>query len=247
VVCEQLADRPAFDPVLADQLGRGELAARGGHPDAGGRLRREHPGCPQQLVEVPSRAAVAFDRPHRSRQLQAVVSGDVTDHAALADNAKHGIQIRVALGDPDCDAVAERGREEGIGDAISAKIRNALTLYHPLTVSANVEIRLHETVLYNSIDRADDQFLVNQDAYGVPAARAPALSFRSAESRDIATGYPDSFERVWTASDHPIQDRRFQANPPEALVSARRKGIRPTEPAQSVNQPARVCVPYRSV
>src|SRR5271157_4327268 len=84
VVRQQLADRPALDAVLADQLGRGELAAGGEHPDAGRSFRREHPGCPQQLVEVHSLAAgLALDRPHHASPLQAVAGGDVADEPAL--------------------------------------------------------------------------------------------------------------------------------------------------------------------
>jgi hypothetical protein len=53
-----------------------------------------------------------------------------------------------------------------------AKIRNALTLYRPLCVVENIEIHLHQTILYNSIYRVDDQLFVNQHTYGTPAARA---------------------------------------------------------------------------
>ncbi len=75
----------------------------------------------------------------------------------LADKGRSGITVRIALGDPDGPNVAERGEEEGIGDAMSAKIRNALDLYRSLGAVQNIEIRLHRTVLYNSIYRADDQ------------------------------------------------------------------------------------------
>ena len=40
---------------------------------------------------------------------------------------------------------------------MAAKIRNALMLYRPLCAAENIEIRLHRTVLYNSIYRADEQ------------------------------------------------------------------------------------------
>ena len=50
--------------------------------------------------------------------------------AIIADKAKSGVGVRLALGDPDSANVALRGQEEGIGDAMPAKIRNALTLYH---------------------------------------------------------------------------------------------------------------------
>ena len=117
----------------------------------------------------------------------------------LADKGRTGVTVRIALGDPDGPHTAQRGEEEGIGDAMPAKIRNALTLYRPLTTVQNIEIRLHRTVLYNSIYRADDQLLVNQHTYGIPATEAPVLCL-SNTSGEMATLYLDSFERVWAGS-----------------------------------------------
>ena len=117
----------------------------------------------------------------------------------LSDRARAGVSVRIALGDPDGPNVAERG-EEGIGDAMPAKIRNALTLYRPLGTVQNIEIRLHRTMLYSSIYRADNQLLVNQHAYGIPAAQAPIFGLSRTDSGDMATLYLDSFERVWASS-----------------------------------------------
>ena len=50
----------------------------------------------------------------------------------LADKARAGVRIRVLLGDPDSPQVAERGADEGIDEAVAAKIRNVLILYRPL-------------------------------------------------------------------------------------------------------------------
>jgi transcriptional regulator with XRE-family HTH domain len=119
----------------------------------------------------------------------------------LADKANNGLTVRIALGDPDSLNVARRGEEEGIGDAMPAKIRNALTLYRPLLASKNVEIRLHQTVLYNSIYRADDLLFVNQHVYGIPAAHAPVFCLRNSENGDMVTAYLDSFKRVWTSAE----------------------------------------------
>ncbi len=80
----------------------------------------------------------------------------------LAEKGRARVTVRIALGDPDGPHAAQRGEEEGIGDAMAAKIRNALMLYRPLGAVQNIELRLHRTVLYNSIYRADGQFLVNQ-------------------------------------------------------------------------------------
>ena len=121
----------------------------------------------------------------------------------LADKGRAGVTVRIALGDPDGPHAAERGEEEGIGDAMPAKIRNALTLYRPLTKVQNVEIRLHRTVLYNSIYRADSQLMVNQHTYGIPAAQAPVFCLCDTGSGKMASLYCDSFERVWARSTPP--------------------------------------------
>lgn len=121
---------------------------------------------------------------------------DVRLVKALADRARAGVLVRLLVGDPDSPAVADRGAEEGIADAMPAKIRNALVHYRPL-VREGVEIRLHRTVLYNSLYRADDELLVNTHVYGVPAARAPVLHLDAGPGSDIATTYLDSFERIW--------------------------------------------------
>ena len=118
----------------------------------------------------------------------------------LADKGRAGVTVRIALGDPDGPNVAERGEEEGIGDAMAAKIRNALTLYRPLGAVENIEIRLHRTVLYNSIYRADDQLMVNQHTYGIPAAQAPVFCLTQHRQRRDGRLYLDSFERVWAGS-----------------------------------------------
>ena len=118
----------------------------------------------------------------------------------LADKARAGVSVRIALGDPEGPNVAERGEEEGIGDAMAAKVRNALTLYRPLGEVENVEIRLHRTVLYNSIYRADDQLLVNQHTYGMPAAQSPVSCLSNADSGEMTALYLDSFERVWASA-----------------------------------------------
>jgi transcriptional regulator with XRE-family HTH domain len=116
----------------------------------------------------------------------------------IADKAGRGVTVRILLGDPDSPKVSERGADEGIGESMAAKIRNSLVLYQPLHDLENVEIRLHDTVLYNSIYRADDDLLINPQAYGIAAAHAPVLHLRRAGNGDMATTYLDSFERVWS-------------------------------------------------
>jgi hypothetical protein len=101
------------------------------------------------------------------------------------------------LGDPASPQVADRGADEGVDDAMGAKIRNAVVLYRSLTGAEGVELRFHKTILYNSIYRGDDQLLVNTHIYGVPAFRAPVWHLRKVAGGEITAIYLDSFERVW--------------------------------------------------
>jgi lambda repressor-like predicted transcriptional regulator len=124
----------------------------------------------------------------------------------LADKARAGVRVRILLGDPDCPQVAERGADEGVDDAMAAKIRNALVLSRVLRGTDGAEFRFHQTILYNSIYRGDDHLLVNTHVYGVPAAQAPVWHLRKIAGGEVAATYLDSFERVWDTAV-PITER----------------------------------------
>jgi hypothetical protein len=128
------------------------------------------------------------------------IAEDVSPIRLLTRKAASGVGVRLLLGDPDSPHVAERGDEEGIDGAMAAKIRNALVLYRSLSEVDGVEIRLHRTVLYNSLYRADDDLLVNPHVYGVSAAFAPVLHLRRQDESPIMGTYLASFERVWKSA-----------------------------------------------
>ena len=179
-------------------------------PDAGGLLAAR--SRPEELGTVyPHRWAVPreawvrlFGSAEREIAILAYSALFIAEDAGilriLADKGRAGVTVRIALGDPNGPHAVERGEEEGIGDAMPAKIRNALTLYRPLGAVQNIEIRLHRTVLYNSIYRADGQFLVNQHTYGIPAAQAPLFCLCDADGNEMVSLYLDSFERVWASA-----------------------------------------------
>lgn len=115
----------------------------------------------------------------------------------LAARARAGVRVRILLGKPDSPHVAERGADEGIANAIPAKIKNALALYRPVTRADTAEIRLHSTTLYASIYRADDDLLINTHTYGSTASHAPVIHVHHAVPGDMAETYLTSFEQVW--------------------------------------------------
>jgi hypothetical protein len=118
----------------------------------------------------------------------------------LGDKAHDGVSVRILLGDPDSPEVTQRGADEGVGDAMAARIRNTLVLLRPLVDVPGVEIRLHRTTLYNSIYRADEDLLVNPHIYGQPASTAPIHHVRRAGDGTLAATYIESFERVWNSA-----------------------------------------------
>lgn len=118
----------------------------------------------------------------------------------LTDKARAGVRVRVLLGDPDSPLVAQRGAEEGVDDALTSKIRDAIVSHRPLGDVPGTEIRLHQTVLYTSMCRADDELLVNPHVYGVSGAQAPVLHLRRSADAHMVTNYLDTFEHVWNGA-----------------------------------------------
>jgi hypothetical protein len=62
-----------------------------------------------------------------------------------------------------------------------------------------VEIRLHDTPLYNSIYRFDDDMLINTHVYGILAAYTPVLRIRRVDGAYFNT-YLESFNQVWAGA-----------------------------------------------
>jgi hypothetical protein len=118
----------------------------------------------------------------------------------LCRQAESGTRIRFLLGDPHCDAVARRGAEEGIGDAISAKIQNVLSFFEAHADHGCIDLRLHQTTLYTSIYRFDRDMLVNHHVLGLPGAHAPVMHLRQLDWGDLFTTYTAAFERVWSTA-----------------------------------------------
>jgi hypothetical protein len=118
----------------------------------------------------------------------------------LADRIRAGVSIRLCFRNPIGDAVAVRDREEGLSGTLAAKIRASLTYYRELAERDGCEIRLHDTTLYASMFRYDDQLLANPHLYGEPASLNPTFHFRKLDGGTLFAHYLGSFERVWATA-----------------------------------------------
>jgi hypothetical protein len=103
--------------------------------------------------------------------------------AALDSRARAGVTVRICLRD---------GKMTG-SSRVPAQ-------YEMFLGSDDVEIRVHQAVVNNSIYKADDELLVCQYAYGIPADRSPVLHLRCTGAGELVLTYLRSFEQVWTAA-----------------------------------------------
>jgi transcriptional regulator with XRE-family HTH domain len=198
--------QPRHRWALAGILGRDE-------GDLWPQLRAERAArsMPQEILAVYGRRrlvpAGAWRRLFDSAEREiAVLSGsglflaeDVGALTTLARKAAAGVEVRICLAEPEQPVPAAGGAALS-ASARAARIRAALALYGPLRQAGGVAIRLHRTVLYNSIYRGDGQLLVSQHAYGIPGEAAPVLHLQTGEDAGMAAMYLDSFERTWAAA-----------------------------------------------
>jgi transcriptional regulator with XRE-family HTH domain len=99
------------------------------------------------------------------------LSEDAGIQRVFRKKADDGVQIRILLGDPTSEHVTRRGADEGVDEAMAAKIKNALVLHKPLRNVEGIEFRLHDTIL------------------------------RKVAGGSMVTNYLDSFERVWESAN----------------------------------------------
>jgi hypothetical protein len=115
----------------------------------------------------------------------------------LRQKAESGCAIRIALGDPTSPNVVARGHEEKFGHGIESRCELALLHFRPLLDTPNVKLRQHDTTLYDSLYRVDDDLMVNGHIFGINAFSAPVWHLRRGASGSLADTYQDSFEMVW--------------------------------------------------
>lgn len=116
----------------------------------------------------------------------------------IRQKTSEGLKVRMLFGDPRAPEAMKRSGEERLATGtVAARIRNALALVEPLSAIPGVEVRFHDTTLYNSIFRFDNEMIVNAHVYGFPGAHAPALHLHHLPSGDLFETYAASFEHVW--------------------------------------------------
>ena len=111
--------------------------------------------------------------------------------------AEAGAHVRLLIGDSRCEAVRQRGREEGL-PALAERCRSTAEYLADVAQLPGVDVRTHDTVLYSSQYRFDDSMLVNNHAYGSRAAYSPVMHLKKVPGGHLFAHHDDAFERVWS-------------------------------------------------
>lgn len=118
----------------------------------------------------------------------------------LIEKAAAGCRIRIVLADPDSQYVLERDDEEGLGGTLPDRIRTTLDHFEPLRGVEGIDLRFHETRMYNSVFRGDDEMFVTPHLYALRGYRAPLLCLRRATDDGVFDGFLAHFKRIWNVS-----------------------------------------------
>jgi hypothetical protein len=126
------------------------------------------------------------------------------NHPRLVDllrgKAATDCAIRIGVADPESANVARRDEEERLGGTLAARIRTTLHYLDPLYDCAGVEVRYHDTPMYNSVFRFDDDMFVTPHVFGRPGRLAPLLHLRRRQDDGIFDNYLAHLEDVWATA-----------------------------------------------
>lgn len=127
------------------------------------------------------------------------------DHARfdrlLLEKASSGCSVRIALAHPDSRHVLERDAEERLGGTFPDRIRSTLDHFKPLVGVDGIELRHHQTPMYNSLFRGDDEMLVTPHLFALKGYRAPIFLLRRAVNDGIFDNFVEHFERIWAETE----------------------------------------------
>jgi len=118
----------------------------------------------------------------------------------LEEKCASGLNVRIALADPESAEVASRDDLEKLGGTLPARIRATVVHLESLFSNTGVEVRFHSVPLYNAVYRFDDQMLVTPYLYRLRGYQHPLLHIKRLGSAGIFEAYAQQFEAIWTES-----------------------------------------------
>lgn len=128
----------------------------------------------------------------------------LTDHPdfinSLRKKTNSGCCVRILLGDPNGKCIKSRNLEEKNEGSIPSRIATSLSRLSVLMKEGKVEVRIHNTPLYCSIYRFDDNLLVSTHLYGIKGSSAPLFLYEKTKDDSLFNTYMKHFEDIWEQS-----------------------------------------------
>lgn len=110
------------------------------------------------------------------------------------------LAVRIALAHPDSRYVTERDAEERLGGTLRDRIRTTIDHLRPLFDVEGVEVATHESPMYCSVFRADEQLFYTPHLYGLKGYRAPLYDLRRCGDDGPFDAVTAHFERLWATT-----------------------------------------------
>jgi len=99
-----------------------------------------------------------------------------------------------------CASHAHQHPGRYIGEAVIARCRTTVELLAPRATISGLQMRMHQTTLYTSMFRVDDEMIVNFHIYGSPGRSNPVMVFARADEPRLWATLDRAFEQVWNSA-----------------------------------------------
>ncbi len=139
----------------------------------------------------------------------------------LAAKAGDGCQIRIAIANPNADAVLAADQQQGPPGRLISRIQASQQRLLGLLGQPNVEVRQHHIATTHTILRFDEHMLLTIHLYATPGFQAPLVQLRRERDYGLFDQFAKHFEDVWQAAQ-PIAGRQSQITAAAAARAAER-------------------------
>ena len=111
-----------------------------------------------------------------------------------------GLEVRIALADPDGEEAKARDRFEGLAGRCRAEFARRYSIWSHCSLALVLRCAFTGVPLYNALYRFDDQMLVTPYLYRLHGYQHPLLHLKRLGPAGIFESYAQQFEAIWSGS-----------------------------------------------
>ncbi len=115
----------------------------------------------------------------------------------LADKARAGCQVRIAIANPNAQHVAAADLRQRPPGRLIARIEDGRRRLEPLAAEPGIELRQHDVATSHTILRFDQHMLLTIHLYGTPGFQAPLIHLRRERDYGMFDQLAAHIEDLW--------------------------------------------------